>query len=78
VRRPVGEGGPRFMGSTRVRFMSDSSTPGLNGRFSEVPPGGDGRLPDVETDPRWEMPGLGDVAVCLLPFDNVGECIGSL
>lgn len=52
VCRPVGEGGPRLTGSIRVRFMSASSTPGLNGRFKEAPPGGEGRLADVETDPR--------------------------
>lgn len=78
VCRSVGDGGPRFMGSIRVRLLSNSSTPGLNGRLREVPPGGEGRLPDVETDPRCEITGRGDVTVCLLPFDNVGECIGAL
>jgi hypothetical protein len=77
VRRPAGDAALRFIGSIRFRLLSNSSTPGLNGRLREAEPeGGEGRLPDVETDPRWEMAGRGDVAVCRLPFDNVGDCIG--
>jgi hypothetical protein len=66
------------MGSTRVRLLSNSSTPGLNGRLREFEPeGGEGRLPEVEAEPRWEMTGRGDVAVCRLPFDDDGECISA-
>ena len=67
-----GEPPPRFKLSMRERLVSISSIrAGLSGRLRELDPDdvGEGPLED-ETDRRC----AGEVAVCRLPLDNVGEC----
>jgi len=68
--RPDGE--PRFRLSTRDRLVSISSIgTGLRGRLRELDPDDVGEGPfEDETDRRC----AGDVAVCRLPLDSVGEC----
>lgn len=80
VRRPPeGDDALRLLTSTRVRFGSISSKVGLRGRLSEPgAPGGEGRLREDEIEPRCEILGRGDAAVCRLPFDTVGECTDPL
>jgi hypothetical protein len=66
---PRGEDALRLATSVLSRLLSNSSDPGLIGRFKDDV--GEARLRVDDPDPRWEGGGR-------LPLDTVGERVGAL